>query len=188
MPRRHPGPLGARVENALQRHVEAAAAAGLLLTDVKPPNVLVRAPPAGPGGNSGEEVGVALVDFDPPHAMLAPSLAADCRALAMLTLLAARLACDLGRRAFARRIAELRASSAHCAGLLDTLPPQRARRPRPHGDDSFTLPAESEAGAWRWVRYAAERTCVRRARVPAGAEGAGVLSLLRHIDKRLKDF
>jgi hypothetical protein len=163
---------------------------GLLLTDLKPLNVLVRAPhAAGRGGSGTDEVGVALVDFDPPHAMLAPSLAADCRALAMLALLAAKIACDLGRRAFAPRIAQLRASNERCADMLDTLPPQRAQRPRPHGDDSFVLPAEPEAAAWRWVRYAAERSCVRgsHAEVVAGAEGAvgGVLCLLRRMDERL---
>ena len=113
----------------------------------------------------------------------------------MLTLLSARLQCDLGvLGAFGPKLAELSAGDDSCAERLDTLSRSSKRskgtRPRPRGDALDALPSaagESAEMAWRWVAYASDRVrrggsyaaCARPLMTRGGGSGApGLLSML----------
>ena len=120
----------------------------------------------------------------------------------MLTLLSARLQCDLGvLGAFGPKLAELSAGDDSCAERLDTLSRSSKRskgtRPRPRGDALDALPSaagESAEMAWRWVAYAADRmrrgspaACVRRMTRGGGNGARGLLSMLLTTATQLGD-
>ena len=122
----------------------------------------------------------------------------------MLTLLSARLQCDLDVfGAFGPKLAELSAGDHSCAERLDTLPGSFKRsnskgtRPRPRGDALDARPSaagESAEMAWRWVAYVADRmrrgtpaACVRRMTRGGGNGARGLLSMLLTTATQLGD-
>ena len=115
------------VEQQLYQHFVAVARLGILVSDVKPKNQVVRQRVDGAWE-------VRLIDFTTSsgYAMEVSAWYPECLSLSMLTLSAGQIACCYHRRAFASELALFSRRAPQCAETLNQLsqmPPQEAPRP-----------------------------------------------------------
>jgi hypothetical protein len=115
------------VEQQLYQHFVAVARLGILLSDVKPKNQVVRQRVDGAWE-------VRLIDFTTSsgYAMEVSGWHPECLSLSMLTLSAGQIACCYHRRAFASELALLARRAPQCAETLNhfsQMPPQEAPQP-----------------------------------------------------------
>ena len=153
------------VQAQLESHWGRVARLGVLLTDIKMRNQVVRraAAPVGPATGAvswGASWEVRLVDFEVDHGLAAvdplelpPELpqSASCLELIMLTISAGTFACKHRLRASAPRLRELARSSPTCAARLDRTTDER------HGDKASRSASLRPSALWERIDLLLDR-------------------------------